>query len=140
RPKLLHRGQPLIRVRPLDLAKAGVHRVGRVVGVKDGKPLLADGRTLDVANVIWSTGYEPGFSWIRVPVLDELGDPRHERGVVTEAPGLFFLGLHFLFAMSSATLTGVGRDAAYVVKKVAERERGALGKPIENDVSRRSAA
>jgi putative flavoprotein involved in K+ transport len=58
RPKFLHRAAPLIRVKPRDFAPAGIQRVGRVVGVQDGLALLEDGRTLDVSNVIWCTGYD----------------------------------------------------------------------------------
>jgi putative flavoprotein involved in K+ transport len=123
RPKLLHTAAPLVRVRPVDLAAAGVERVARVAGVRDGRPLLADGRVLEPANVIWCTGYDPGFSWIRLPVFDERGDPRHERGVGREVPGLYFVGLHFLYSMTSATLLGVGRDAGHVAKAIASRVR-----------------
>jgi putative flavoprotein involved in K+ transport len=126
RPRLLHSAQPLIRVRPRDLERAGVKRVPRVTGAREGKTLLADGRTLEVANVIWATGYGHGFSWIRLPIFDEQGDPRHTRGVVSEIPGLYFVGLQFLYAMSSATLTGVGRDAARVVRAVEQRERALI--------------
>ena len=121
RPKFLHRAAPLIRVKPQDFAAAGIQRVGRVVGVKSGLPLLEDGRTLDVRNVIWCTGYDPGFSWIDLPVFAEAGDPRHNRGVVTGTPGLYFLGLQFLYSMTSATVHGVGRDAARIARAVALR-------------------
>src|SRR5215470_6509327 len=121
RPKLLRTASPLVRVKPKDLTSAGVERVRRVVGVQNGKPLLEDGRTLDVANVIWCTGYEPGFSWIDLPVLDDGGNPMHERGIVHRMPGMYFVGLHFLYAMSSATLVGVGRDAEYVAKAIERR-------------------
>jgi putative flavoprotein involved in K+ transport len=47
RPKLLSRAAPLVRVKPEDLAAAGVERVPRVVGVRDGRPLLADDRVLE---------------------------------------------------------------------------------------------
>jgi putative flavoprotein involved in K+ transport len=107
-----------VRVKPQDLINAGVERVERVVGVRDGRPLLANGATLDVANIIWCTGYEPGFSWIDLPLFDEKGRPMHERGVVHREPGMYFVGLHFLYAMSSATLIGVGRDAEHVAKAV----------------------
>ena len=90
-------------------------------GTRDGRPLLTDGRTLDVANVIWCTGYHPGFSWIDLPVFDAKGDPLHSRGVVESEPGLYFVGLQFLYSMTSATLTGVGRDADHVVRAIAER-------------------
>jgi putative flavoprotein involved in K+ transport len=62
RPKVLHAGGPLIRTRSGDLAAAGIERASRVVGVHNGLPLLADERVLDVANVIWCTGFHPGFS------------------------------------------------------------------------------
>lgn len=122
RPELLDRASPLIRVKPKDLINAGIERVGRVKGVHDGKPLLEDGRTLEVRNVIWCTGFKPGFSWIDLPVFDEEGGPLHERGV-TEIPGMYFVGLHFQYAMSSATLIGVGRDAEYVVNELEARSR-----------------
>ena len=124
RPQLLNRATPLIRVKPKDLTDAGIQRVGRVVGAQDGKPLLEDGRTLEVKNVIWCTGYEPGFSWIDLPVFDQTGSPAHERGI-SKVPGLYFAGLHFQYAMSSATLIGIGRDTEYVVKAVETRSRAA---------------
>jgi putative flavoprotein involved in K+ transport len=124
RPELLNRATPLIRVKPRDFIDAGIERVGRVTGVREGKPLLEDGRSLEVRNVIWCTGYEPGFSWIDLPVFDGEGRPAHERGV-SNVPGLYFVGLHFQYAMSSATLIGVGRDAEYVVNTLQARSRSA---------------
>jgi len=123
RPKLLSQATPLIRVKPRDLLAAGIDRVPRVIGVHHGRPLLQDGRALDVKNVIWCTGYHPGFSWIDLPVFDEKGQPRHDRGVVTDTPGLYFAGLHFLYAMSSATFIGISRDAKWIVNALARRER-----------------
>ncbi len=85
--------------------------------------MLADGNTLDVQNVIWCTGYEHGFHWIDLPVFGDEGEPIHEEGCVPSVPGLYFVGLHFLFAMSSATLIGIGRDSERVVKALAKRVR-----------------
>src|SRR6266496_4303709 len=93
RPKIVAKGAPLIRVKPKDLAAAGVERVARTVGVKNGLPVLEDGRALEVANVIWCTGFHPGFSWIDLPALKD-GEPVHYRGVVAGEPGLYFVGLH----------------------------------------------
>src|SRR5215469_3725153 len=115
RPKMLHRAAPLIRVKPRDLVEAGVERVPRVVGVKNGLPLLADGRVREVQNVIWCTGYEHGFPWIDLPIFDEKGDPIHDKGIVKSLAGMYFVGLNFLYSMSSATLIGVGRDAERIV-------------------------
>jgi putative flavoprotein involved in K+ transport len=122
RPDMLHRATPLIRVKPNDLVNAGIKRVGRVLGMREGRPLLEDGSTLEVRNVIWCTGYQPGFSWIDLPVFDVGGDPAHVRGV-SRVPGLYFLGLHFQYAMSSATLIGIGRDAEFVVGELKARSR-----------------
>jgi putative flavoprotein involved in K+ transport len=77
---------------------------------------------LDVASVVWCTGFEPGFDWIDLPIFEE-GRVAHERGVMADQPGLFFVGLKYLYAPSSSTLLGVGRDAAYIADRVAERQR-----------------
>jgi len=125
RPSIISKGGPLIRTKQADLAAAGVKRVGRIAGVRDGKPLLEDGRVLDVANVIWCTGFHPGLSWIDLPVFDEDGEPKQERGVVCGEPGLYFVGLHFLYAFSSTMIHGVGRDAQYVAEAIAARSKAA---------------
>jgi putative flavoprotein involved in K+ transport len=91
--------------------------------------VLSDDRILDVQNVIWCTGYDPGFSWIHLPIFGDDGQAKHERGVVTNVPGMYFVGLHFLYSMSSATLIGVGRDANHVVKNIQLRAR-ALTTPV----------
>lgn len=122
RPKLLSRGQPLVRVKPKALVEAGIQRVQRTTGEQDGLPMLEDGRVLDVANVIWCTGFHPGFSWIDLPIFGERG-PVHERGIVSGQPGLYFVGLTFLFAASSSMIHGVGRDAEYVVKAIQARQQ-----------------
>jgi putative flavoprotein involved in K+ transport len=116
---------PLIRVLPSHLAAAGVEHVGRTIGVRDGVPVFDDGRTLDeVSNVIWCTGYLPSFDWIDLPVHGEHG-PLHARGVCTVQPGLYFVGLHFLYAMSSSMVQGVSRDAARVARAIAGAHQSA---------------
>lgn len=120
RPKILSQGGPLIRLKPADLAAAAIERVPRVAGVKDGKPLLEDQRVLDVANIIWCTGFHPGFSWIDLPVFGK-DEPLHHRGIVKDEPGLYFVGLHFLYSFSSTMIHGVARDAEYIVEAIASR-------------------
>ncbi len=121
RPYFLTEATPLIRVKPKDLPAAGITRVGRIVDVRDGLPVTDDGEALDVANVIWCTGYRPGFSWIDLPVIGDRQEPQHARGVVGEQPGLYFVGLEFLYSATSATITGVARDARRVVRHLAAR-------------------
>ena len=121
--KVRHQGAPTTRVKAHHLAERAVERVEhKVTDVSaDGKPVLADGRVLDVANVVWATGFRPDFSWIEASLTGEDGWPREYRGVVEEVPGLFFCGLSFQFAFGSMVLPGVGRDAAYVAKKIDQR-------------------
>jgi putative flavoprotein involved in K+ transport len=126
RPKLLSHGAPLVRVKPKDIAAAGIERVPRVVGARDGAPLVEGERGLEVDNVIWCTGFRPDFSWIDLPVFgqkDQPNEPIHHRGVVAAQPGLYFVGLFFLYAMSSGFLPGVGRDAEHIVKHISSRSQ-----------------
>jgi len=147
-PKLAAGATPLIRVKSKDLAAAGVESVARVTGVRDGMPVLEDGRVLDVANLIWCTGFDHHFSWIDLPAFGEAGEPLHERGVVGSLPGFYFVGLVFQYAVSSDVLPGVGRDAEHVAKHIARlagRRRPAEGEaqdltPRELEVMRLVAA
>jgi putative flavoprotein involved in K+ transport len=111
RRKTLNHAVPLIRTKKADLLAAGVKRIGRITQVVGGKPALADGRAVDVESVIWCSGFRTDFSWIDLPIFDADGQPRHRAGVVPGEPGLYFVGLHFLYAMSSSMVHGVGRDA-----------------------------
>ena len=120
RARMGSRGTPLIRIRPQEITAAGVERVARAAGVRDGLPVLEDGRVLEVANVVWSTGFRHDFSWIDVPGLGD-GEAPHRRGVVEGQPGLYLVGLHFLYAMSSAMIQGAGRDAEHIAGHIAAR-------------------
>ncbi len=73
-----------------------------------------------ISSLIWATGYQFDYSLVRLPVLDEDGYPIQKRGV-TEYPGLYFNGLHFLHTSKSGLLYGVGEDAAYVASQIADR-------------------
>ena len=133
RARMSSRATPLIRIRPEELPAAGIERVAKVAGVTDGLPLLEDGRVLEVANVVWCTGFHHDFSWIDVPGLGD-GEPPHRRGVVEGRPGLYLIGLHFLYAMSSAMIHGVGRDAEYLARHIAAREPSGRPAAREPDV------
>jgi putative flavoprotein involved in K+ transport len=125
RPHVRHGGAPLLRYRKKDLARAGVERVlAKTVGVRDGKPVLDDGRVLDVQNVIWCTGFRRDDSWIQVPhEVDEDGYPAQYRGAVTSAPGLYVVGMLFLHSFASMLIAGAGRDAEGVARHIAARAK-----------------
>ncbi|WP_266081556.1 flavin-containing monooxygenase [Haladaptatus caseinilyticus] len=126
RPQILSQGIQMVRVKPSDLAAAGIERVPRTTGVRNGRPVVGDDDVLDVENVIWCTGFQPDFSWIDLPIFDgkeEPKEPVHLRGVVPDEPGLYFVGLFFLYAMTSGLFTGLGRDAEYVVDHLTSRTR-----------------
>jgi putative flavoprotein involved in K+ transport len=119
RPKALVTPAPLERVRPKELAAARVERVPRTVGVRDGLPVLEDGRVMEVTNLVWCTGSRPDFGWVDLPIFDQDGLPRHDRGVVESQPGLYFIGLWFLSGFTSSLLGGVGRDAERIADHIA---------------------
>lgn len=113
------RGIPLGRVRRKDIVAAGIERVARTTGVREGYPLLEDGRVLEVANVIWCTGFAPDFGWIDLALPTRHGFPIHDRGIIESVPGLYFMGLLFQYSLSSALVGGVGRDAKHIADHIA---------------------
>jgi putative flavoprotein involved in K+ transport len=128
RPHVRHGGGPLLRYRKKDLRAAGVERVlARTVGVERGRPMLDDGRVLDVRNIVWCTGFRPDFGWIRLPF--EMGDdgyPVQYRGT-TSTPGLYFAGLPFLHSFASMLIAGAGRDGERVARHIVEQRAAVLG-------------
>jgi putative flavoprotein involved in K+ transport len=122
RPLVRSHGGPLLRVKRADLAAAGVERVlARVGGVSAGKPMLDDGRVLDVANVVWCTGFRHDFDWVEPLTIGQDGWPRERYGVAIDTPGLYFVGLKFQRSFTSMLVGGVGTDAEYVARHIASR-------------------
>jgi putative flavoprotein involved in K+ transport len=85
------------------------------------KPILTlDLQSAGISTIMWASGYKLEFGWVQIPVFDGVGYPIHQRGV-TAFPGLYFLGLHWLYKMKSAILYGVGEDAAFIASAIADR-------------------
>jgi putative flavoprotein involved in K+ transport len=125
-------GDALIGIPERELTQAGIVRVGRLDAERGGLPVCG-GEVVAPRVIVWCTGFAPDYSWIDLPVFGDDGFPRHVRGVVSEAPGLFFLGLRFQHRMTSSLIGGVGQDAEFIAAQVVERaERGAL--VVEDDV------
>jgi putative flavoprotein involved in K+ transport len=127
RPEVRAHGGPLIRVKRAHLEAAGVRReTARTVGVENGRPVLETGEVLDVANVIWCTGFRLDFGWMDVPLpLGDDGYPVEEAGAVPATPGLYFVGLPFQRSFASMLIGGVGRDAEAVATRIAATARAA---------------
>lgn len=131
--KLRGHGGPALRVKRADLEAVGVERVlERTAGIEDGKPVLDDGRVLDVANVVWCTGFRNDFGWIRLPLpLDEDGYPEQRQGVVPSLPGLHFVGLPFLHSFASMLVLGAARDGKRVARHIARTSTSAARTRVE---------
>ena len=95
---------------------------------KETLPIMRDGYDVEeileldlkaagITSVIWATGYQFDFSLVKLPILDEDGYPIQKRGV-TNYPGLYFVGLHWLYKTKSTLLMGVGEDAAYIASQI----------------------
>ena len=121
------RGIPLGRVRRKDFTRAGIERVPRMTAVRNGYPVLENGRVLEVSNVIWCTGYASRYDWIDLPLRTHNGLPIHDRGIVEASPGLYIVGLLFLYSLSSALLGGVGRDAKHIVDHIVSTRTARMG-------------
>jgi putative flavoprotein involved in K+ transport len=95
----------------------GVEFHARAVGAVGSTVSFSDGTSIDVAAVIWATGFRADHSWIDVPVFD--GDRRlvHRRGV-TESPGLYFLGLSWQHTRGSALIGWVKDDAEHIAQQI----------------------
>ena len=89
-----------------------------------GRPVELDLRRAGIGTVIWATGYQPAYPWLRVPVLDRHGEIAHQRGV-TSVPGLYALGLKFLYRRNSTFVNGVASDARFVAAHVMMRRMNA---------------
>lgn len=117
RDRALRGGDALIGIPEREIVDAGIRRVGRIDQVRDGLP-VADGQALDPGVIVWCTGFRPDYSWIGLPILGPDGYPRHQRGVATDCPGLYFVGLRFQHRQSSSLIGGVAADAEYIANAV----------------------
>lgn len=100
------------------LASGTVIQKSRAVDGKDTIIRFQDQKTLDVQNIIWSTGFNLDYSWLEVKgALNDEGRPFHQRGV-TQIEGFYFLGLPWQYRRGSALLHGVGEDAKYIAEHI----------------------
>jgi cation diffusion facilitator CzcD-associated flavoprotein CzcO len=75
-------------------------------------------------SVVFTSGFRPDYDrWVHFPgAFDEYGFPLHVEGASTVAPGLYFVGVHFLRKRKSSLMNGVGEDAAIVARQIVARQ------------------
>lgn len=73
-------------------------------------PVGIDLEKAGIRTVVWATGYRRQYPWLKMPVLDTLGNIVNEGGVCP-LPGLYVLGLNFMRRRNSSFIDGVGHDA-----------------------------
>lgn len=119
------RGDPAIPPSPKQLAdRYGVELVGKVTANDGSRLQCSDGRrvSLEDLSIVWCTGFQQRHDFIEVHdserVFDLCGRPIHNRGVVSAAPGLYFVGLRFQSTVSSHAIYGLGRDAEFVAQHI----------------------
>jgi putative flavoprotein involved in K+ transport len=115
--------ETLIGSSPRELKKRhGVELKSRLVAADGDTVRFENGSELEVSAVIWATGYRPDYSWIKLPIFEEDGRVRHRRGV-TDAPGLYFLGLTWQYTRGSALIGWVKDDAEFIAERIAEYQK-----------------
>jgi putative flavoprotein involved in K+ transport len=75
-----------------------------------------------VSAIVWASGFRCDFDWVKLPIFDDGGEPVHRRGV-TQFPGIYFLGLRWLYKRKSAFLlrAGPAEDAEYLAEQIVAR-------------------
>jgi putative flavoprotein involved in K+ transport len=75
-----------------------------------------------ITSIIWATGYKFDYSLVKFPVFDADGYPIQTRGV-SDVPGLYFVGMHFLHKRKSGLPWGIAADAAYISEHIETHAR-----------------
>ncbi len=126
----------LIGSSPRRLRRAGVTLRKRLTSAKGRRAVFADGSEEDVDAIVWATGYHSDFTWIDIPTIkDERGGIFHRRGV-TDAPGVFFIGLTWQHTRGSALIGFVHDDAAFIASRMESRLESRAGLTIRTDSER----
>jgi putative flavoprotein involved in K+ transport len=119
--RMQHR-ETLIGSSPRDIRRRGVRVHPRAVDAAGREVTFSDGEQLSVDAVVWAPGFPGEHSWIDAPVLDESGRAQHRRGL-TDAAGLYFLGLQWQYTRGSALLGWVKDDARHLAEQITAHQR-----------------
>ena len=119
----------LVGSSPRRARRKGIALHPRATGASGSTVTFADGRDVEVATVIWATGFVADHAWVDVPVFDADGVVVHTRGV-TASPGLYFLGLSWMHSRGSALLGWVKDDAAYIAEQIRKHAEAAAARTL----------
>ncbi len=126
--KLETKGDPIMPPSPQDLSRRhGASIYGRLVDLREYSLVFADAETIgtDDLTIIWCTGFGSDYSFIETYIpntaFDQFGRPKHKRGVIDAAPGLYFVGLRYQHTVASHDIYGVAKDAKFVADQIASR-------------------
>jgi putative flavoprotein involved in K+ transport len=117
----------LIGTSARKLRRSGVTLRGRFTGAVGRRVLFEDGSEQDVDAVVWATGYRSDFSWINIPGIKGASDRIVHRRGVTDASGLFFLGLTWQYTRGSALIGFVNDDATYIASRIDPQQETRAG-------------
>jgi putative flavoprotein involved in K+ transport len=83
-----------------------------------------DLKTAGITSIVWATGFRNDFDWVKLPIFNDTAEPVHRRGV-TSLPGIYFLGLRWLYKRKSyfLVMAGPAEDAAYLAEHIKTREK-----------------
>ena len=109
--RFLTRADQWATVSGLDNELPPAHRFAPT-RVDPGTPLELDLTSGEITTVLWATGFRPDYSWLDIPVRDRTGQIRHDGGVVTDAPGLYLLGMPVLRTRASTYIHGAAADTS----------------------------
>lgn len=122
------KGDPIMRPTPEDLHETyGTELYGRFLDFDGDVLRFSDGKSLAPRDltVVWCTGYRPDYGFVELQDRDAAfhpsGHPRHVRGVVDTAPGLYFVGLRYQHTVASHDIYGVAKDADFVAARIEDR-------------------
>lgn len=78
-----------------------------------------DLKAAGITSIIWATGFHPDWSYVSLPIFDGTGYPVQRRGV-TGVPGIYVLGLPWLWTWGSGRFLDIAKDAEFVAGQVAD--------------------
>jgi putative flavoprotein involved in K+ transport len=99
-----------------------VQVVSAIAGFEGRQVVFRNGFRKAFSAIVWATGYRSDYRWIAIPgSMEENGSPLHREGF-SPVEGLYFMGLVWQRASTSALIQGAVRDAAFVAGHITKQQ------------------